>query len=369
MITTRQALGLAATSLAAAAALVLSGCSPDPATTDPTTTDTTTTTTSEATPTDTGDAVDPIAVTVLQASPQGMGWAVELIAQENNLFNEAGLEVTLESSEGGTATVQQLIAKQVDFVYSDASSIVVAATKDATLRVLGCQNQSNVFSINVPADSDIQDISGFAGKKLGIVDQGSGEGPLVKAALAEAGIADQVELVAIGAGPAAVRAIQQDQVQGYASGLSDLVPVKAAGIEVRNITPDNYAGLQSHCLTTRADVLADAQGKDTATRLMTALIRGADSLLADQEGAYEVVCTTTPQSCQNEDAARAYLDSIVTITTPADQEPNWSINQDGWQATVDFLAVARSVDASTVDLTALTQDTAITEVFTAASFG
>jgi NitT/TauT family transport system substrate-binding protein len=66
----------------------------------------------------------------------------------------------------------------------------------------------NIFTVEVPEDSSIQEVTDLRGKKLGITQKGGGEEPLIEVILSENDMKGDVEIVPVGeVGAASARAI------------------------------------------------------------------------------------------------------------------------------------------------------------------
>jgi NitT/TauT family transport system substrate-binding protein len=242
--------------------------------------------------------------------------------------------------------IQQVIAGNVPFGFAAATSILIGAENDPSLRVMFCNTARNVFGISVPAGSDITDPSGFEGKVLGISEQGGGETPMVEAALLEAGLTpgEDVELLPIGgSGPAAQRAIEAGRVDGYASAYTDIIALQAAGLELEDITPEKYAGVPGDCLVAKEESLEDAEVRDQIVRLARAWSKGNLFATSNPDRALEIGCTRFPEDCTDEEFAKQYMDTRVQLLTPVGAElgqtdtPYGLPPVGGWQTAVDLL--------------------------------
>jgi NitT/TauT family transport system substrate-binding protein len=73
--------------------------------------------------------------------------------------------------------VQQVIAGNAPYGMAAATSILIGAQRDSSLRAVFCNPSRNLFGIAVPEGSDIEEIADLEGKTLGISEQGGGETP------------------------------------------------------------------------------------------------------------------------------------------------------------------------------------------------
>ncbi|MQA72893.1 MAG: hypothetical protein GEU88_00825 [Solirubrobacterales bacterium] len=113
-------------------------------------------------------------VDVLLSFPRGNAWLPLLVAEDQGYFEDEGLKLNIQETDGSGFVTQQIIAGNADFGWAGAPSDVIAFKTDPGLRALACNHEKNIFSIVVPADSDIQEISDLAGRTIGITEPGGG---------------------------------------------------------------------------------------------------------------------------------------------------------------------------------------------------
>lgn len=276
-----------------------------------------------ATETTDAESGEPLTVDLFLSSPEGPAWIGLPVAREVGFLEEENLEVNVEATDGSDFVTQQVIAGNADFGMAAATSILIGAQRDKDLRAVFCNTSRNVFGISVPEGSDITDVEGFAGKTLGISEQGGGETPMVEAALLEAGLTpgEDVTLQPIGgSGPTAERAINTGQVDGYASAYTDIIALQAAGVGLVDITPEKYMGIPGDCLVTKEETLNDPEKADQVTRLARAWSKGSLFAASNPDAAREIGCSRFPEDCQDPAFAKQYMDTRVTLLTPVGSE-------------------------------------------------
>jgi NitT/TauT family transport system substrate-binding protein len=303
---------------------------------------------------DTGASGETQQVDLLLSFPESVIWSSLLIARDQGYFEEEGLEITSQETEGSGFVTQQIIAGNADYGWAAADSDIIAFAKDDRLRVVMCHQEQNIFRIVTLADSDVQSVDDLAGKTLGFTEKGGGEEPLVNASLADAGITDDVKLLPIGAaGPQSQAAIKDGTVDAYASGYSDIAPLSAAGLEFRDITPEKFNGTPGDCLVTREDVLQDEAKREIIEGIARAWARGSKFTIDNPEQALEIGCAAVPEECEEMEAARILVEDTAKFLQPAEEgAPIGSLFLEGWQTTADTLADAGTID-SPVDVTDL----------------
>ncbi|MFB0833827.1 ABC transporter substrate-binding protein [Arthrobacter halodurans] len=93
---------------------------------------------------------------------------------EEGLFEEEGLDVTLTLAQGGAAIVPAITSGQMDFGFSNVTSMVVARSKGLPLRMVaaGANTTGDVeddfAAVMTKPDSGIEEIQDLVGKKVGV---------------------------------------------------------------------------------------------------------------------------------------------------------------------------------------------------------
>jgi NitT/TauT family transport system substrate-binding protein len=293
-------------------------------------------------------------VQLLLSFPPSVIWSSLLVAESEGYFEEEGLNVTPEGTDGSGFVTQQIIAGNADFGWAAGDSVVIAYAKDDRIRAVMCHQEQNIFRIVTQADSDVQSVDDLAGKTLGFTEKGGGEEPLVQAALADAGITDDVKLLPIGAaGPQSQSAIEDGTVDAYASGYSDIAPLEAAGLEFRDITPEKFNGTPGDCFVTREDVLQDPDKRETIEKIARAWARGSVFTINDPKATLDIGCEAVPEECEEMEAAQVLVEATAELLKPIEEgAPVGSLYLDGWQQTADNLAENGAIEEE-VDVTDL----------------
>ena len=285
-------------------------------------------------------------VELLLSFPEGPAWIGLPMARENGYLREEGITVETEGTDGSEFVVQQVIAGNAPYGMAAATSILIAAQRDPSLRAVFCNTSRNLFGIAVPEGSDIQEVADLEGKTLGISEQGGGETPLVTAALLDAGLTPRqdVDIVPIGAaGPASRAAIEDGTVDAYGSSYSDIIALQAAGLGLVDITPDAYQGVPGDCLFAKEDALSEPAERDAIVGLARAWSKGTLAAVSDPERALDVACESYPEECTDRGFIEAYMENRLGLVTPIGQEqgdteiPYGTPQQESWQTALDLL--------------------------------
>lgn len=283
---------------------------------------------------------------MLLSFPRAILWAPLLVAEDQDWFEEEGLDVTVEETEGGGFVTQQIIAGNADFGWAGSASQIIAYSKDPGVRALACNNERNIFSVQALPGSGISDVTDLRGKKLGITEKGGGEEPLINAILAENDLENEVQIIPLGSpGPALVRALQKGTVDAFSGGITDVATVKSAGVEMTNITPEKYAPMPGDCLMSHERVLKDPEKQKVAAGIIRAWTKGAFFSLANRDAMLEIACDVVPEQCKDRERfTEPYTDTVLGLLEPVDESlPPTALDPQGWKVTAEVLRESGSL--------------------------
>jgi len=279
-------------------------------------------------------------VEMLLSFPRAILWSPLLVAEDQGWFKDEGIDLSVEETDGAGFVTQQIIAGNADFGWAGAASQIIAFSKDPGVRALACNSERNIFSINAVPGSGVTDVSQLEGKKLGITEKGSGEEPLVDAVLTDAGLKGKVEVIPVGEpGPAVVRALQNGVVAAYSGGITDIATVKAAGVDLQDITPEKYAPVPGDCLMSHERVLKDPEKQKVAAGIIRAWTKGAFFSLADRDATLEIACEVVPEQCKDRERfTEPYTDTVFGLLKPIDESlPPTALDPQGWKVAAEVL--------------------------------
>jgi NitT/TauT family transport system substrate-binding protein len=296
---------------------------------------------------DSGAAAKQDKVELLLSFNLGLVWAPVIAARDAGFFEGQGLDVTLQETDGTSFVTQQLIAGNAEYGFASAAGALIAANEDPDLRVIGCQEQRNIFFINTPTDSGIQSVDDLNGKTVGIGDEASGEGPLMQAIKNENDL--DLRILPLGFEPAqVVPALEGGEVVAYAGGITPTTALETSGrIELRDITPEKYDPMPADCLMVKQATLDDPGKREIVVKLLRALSQGARFVRANPDAALDLSCAAAPEQCEGgarERFAEPYMDKVVDVETPIEGDAPFQVNQEGWDVAADVMLEAEVIE-------------------------
>lgn len=330
-------------------ALVASACSDsaDDTTTTAAAADTETTTTAAA-------PAEMTEVTVLLPNPSAVIWFNLCSAIYQGYLEEEGIEATVEALDGSGAVLQAMAANQAEFGIPGPGPVLAA--NDAGEDFVAIYNgfAQPLFGLIVLADSDYQVPADLAGDgALTVIGVGTAEGSevtFVRPILTDAGLEEGVdyEFLAVGDGGPATAAFERGEIEAYAAAIPDAAIMEARGLELREITPDEYKTVFGNGYATTQEIIDS--DPELVQGFVNALVKGAEFGEANPDATEEDCAKMNPEEATDPELARALMDLTIVVSKPLDGLPWGTYVAEAWdawgQALIDDGTLTPPVDTS-----------------------
>ena len=217
------------------------------------------------------------------------------VPQELGFWEDEGLDVDIQGTEGATASVQMLMGGRADIINGGTSSFFQEAADNDELQVIQLTGP-NIWRVYVPEDSPIQSTEELSGEVVGAQSLSSASYLFGVAALESSGIdaTEDVEWLPVGTGNQAAEALNNGDIEAYASYDGP------AGV-VGNLTNDGLRPLPSD-LDDQVGLLGIATTKtmikeqpEVVEKFLIGLIKGALFSAENPEAAIDVQFETSPE--------------------------------------------------------------------------
>jgi NitT/TauT family transport system substrate-binding protein len=175
-----------------------------------------------------GLATTPITVTEVVAEiavPSQLGF-----------FKEENVSVKVQPMAGSTAVIQAAAAGSVDVGEAAAVSVIQAADKGVPVKTFLGLAVSFPYKIVALPDSGITSVADLEGKTLGVTSFASASNDVAKAQLKAADLTGKVKVVQIGAGAAAVAALESNKADALVDYTGDLLAISQSGVKLDDVT-------------------------------------------------------------------------------------------------------------------------------------
>jgi NitT/TauT family transport system substrate-binding protein len=213
----------------------------------------------------------------------------------------------------------------------------------------------------VPEDSEIQDISGVAGTRVGLESEESTR--LLDAMLDSAGVSkDDVDTAVVGTSGALVAQTFEDgEIQAYVGNSSDFTALSANGMSLRNITPEDVGRIDGNPLAVLPDTLE--QKRDAIVGFLRAWTKGQYVGLVNREVVEQIARDQVPAEWRNEASGEAALDLAISLMEPDDPERIGDLRPDVWDTGQEVLVAAGVLEeGDMIDVQEALNDELIAEI-------
>ena len=268
------------------------------------------------------------------------------VPQTLGYWEDEGLDVEIQPTQGATASMQLLLAGKADIVNGGSSAFFQAAAKSPNLRVISLQTK-NIWQITVPKSSEISTIDSLKGKTIGVQALNSASYLFGRAAVEAVGLdADKdVKWLSVGVGNQAAAAFKGGEIGAYATydGPSGVVGTTMGEPLVNLPTPlDEIPGLLGIATTEKFF----KEHRDLVVKFLIGLNKGATFAGANPAAALQIQWKAHPEQKPKgkslQDAIDVTLPSVATRFESGGQ-PGASgdfgdVPADQVQESIDFMA-------------------------------
>jgi NitT/TauT family transport system substrate-binding protein len=292
---------------------------------------------------DTGAGEEPVEVDFFLPFLRSIAFYPVHIAEELGYFEDEGLSIASEATDGSSFVVQQVAADNAEFGIATADPVLLGFEQSPTFTSVYEFLTGNVFDLWVLDSSDVQQVADLDGRVVAVKDLAGGEIPGLNVLLQKNGIdpATDVDILPVGESAAtAAEAMLNGRVDAFMVSWNSLVGVKQA-LEAE--------GESLRCLTCGAE---DAQGSEVVIvandflENNPELVAGVGRALAkatlfaqtNPEAALEIMKTVNPEEQADPEFAEAYFDAALDITTPREPDNLYGLHSpEAWQNSMELL--------------------------------
>lgn len=182
----------------------------------------------------------PIEIVYTHSSAPTISFALfECVASEAGFWRDEGLDVTVETIDGGTAAMQSLQSGQSDIVDTGTSVVLPANQAGSDTPSFHTLVTGPFVYPAVLEDSDIENMRQLEGRRIGVLSLASGGIPYIKSLVAsDGGDPERVEFIPVGAGAPAVAALQNGEIDALGFADTAYALIESRGTPLRFIRND-----------------------------------------------------------------------------------------------------------------------------------
>lgn len=239
-------------------------------------------------------------VTLLQPVPQidirNAPWAA---AEDKGWLAEEGLKVELQPAKGASVVIQQVLNGSAQYGMPPPENVIIAFQKGAPLKFFFAFTSRSPFPLAVMADSPYKTPADFKDKNIGVHSMTAVQFYTTQAILGSAGLKldTDFKLVDVGAGPAALKALESGQIAALSTNVLNYAGFENRGAKFRYINTPQIEPIFGWSLITSASYLA--ANKQEAIGMARAFNRG------------QLFCRENPVDC-----VKAYFKKFPEVVPP-----------------------------------------------------
>lgn len=242
---------------------------------------------------------------------------------------------------------------------ADIDELVISTAKGGTLKAVFSPQHANTQGIVVPDDSEIQSFTDLQGKTVGLASEE--DSTTLKAQVLAAGIDQKaVDTVTVGtAGASIKKAFEDGKIDAYVGATSDFTALRATGVALRNITPEDVQAIDGNPTAVTPENLESK--REAIVGFLKAWSMGQYVGLKYPDVVEKIVRERVPAEWRNEAVAKAALEQAIQLHTPDDEQRIGDLRPEVWEKAQDLLASVDIIEEK-VDTSKILDDQLIEEI-------
>ncbi|TCT04623.1 ABC transporter substrate-binding protein [Aquabacter spiritensis] len=308
-------------------------------------------------------------VTLLQPVPQidirNAPWAV---AEEKGWLAEEGLKVEIQTVKGATVVIQQILNGSAQYGMPPPENAVVAYQKGAPLKFFFAFTSRSPFPMAVIADGPIKSIADLKDKTIGLHSLTAVQFYTTQAIMNSAGLKldRDFKMVDVGAGPAALKALQNGQIAALSTNVLNYAGFENRGAKFRYLISPQVEPIFGWSLMTSAAYLEAnrAEAVGIARAFNRAQLFCRENGEACVKAYYKRFPETLPPGVSEEQAVKdqmRILQVFLDYAPKAEGKPWGYYDPKAWTDVVDYMVATGQMEKP-VDPTGLYTNDLLTSI-------
>ncbi|MEQ9038961.1 MAG: ABC transporter substrate-binding protein [Silicimonas sp.] len=296
------------------------------------------------------------AITFAVPNPSALTWLPYWVAVGEGYFGEEGYTPTLEAIDGSSAVLQAMTAGQAHIGAPGPGPTLGARARGVDVKFLYNLYPKSVFGLLVKEESSFMTPADLKGSVIGVGTADGAEVSFTSAIMADIGMTagEDFTYLPVGDGGTAAVAFLRDEVSSYAGAVSDAAILAARGLNLREITPEEYLGFFGNGIAMLESQMAAMP--ELAPAFGRALVRATRfaSDPANKEVCLAHCAAGNPQEGE-QDYAASLFDGVVDRMTPTDAYMGQGYGYqppEHWQAIHDSAVASGALSEALPDLSA-----------------
>jgi NitT/TauT family transport system substrate-binding protein len=292
-------------------------------------------------------------------TPESLEFYAPIVADTLGFFEEQNVSAELAPASEEIPSTAFLENGDADIAMADIDELIISTAQGGTLQAVFSPQHANTAGTVVPEDSEIQSFEQLAGRTVGLAseeDNASLEMQLIAAGMAEG----DVETITVGTSGATIAdTFEKGDIDAYVGAISDFTALRANGVPLRLITPEDVQRIDGNPTAVTPDTLQN--DREAIVGFLRAWSMGQHVGLTKPDVVEAIVRERVPAEWRNEEVAKAALTQTIDLHTPDDPESIGALRPDVWETGQDLLQQAGIIEEK-VDVAQILDDSLITEI-------
>ncbi|WP_161958445.1 ABC transporter substrate-binding protein [Ornithinimicrobium cavernae] len=269
------------------------------------------------------------AVSVAAVSTSCLQFYPMYVALEEGIFEENGLDVTIERMNGSGAVLQAMLAGQVDIGTPGPVPTILAQAQGEDIKYVANLWPGGAFALVATEASGITDAADLRGKTIGVATADGSEVSFAQTILGAEGMEEgDYEILVVGEGGQAVAGFQREDIDAYAASMDGVATIEHAGIPLTDITGDSTSYLFGNGLA--ADASYIEENPDVIGAFGKSFREGRELADEDEQAVIDACQVHQPQEVEDLEYVSAHLGALSPSFHPGETE--WgSMTEEAWE--------------------------------------
>jgi NitT/TauT family transport system substrate-binding protein len=292
-------------------------------------------------------------------TPESLEFYAPIVAEQLGFFDEQNVSPKLASAAEEIPATAFLENGDADIAMADIDELVISTAKGGTLKAIFSPQHSNTQGTVVPADSEVQAFTDLKGKSIGLASEEDSSS--VEAQLKAAGLSKgDVETITVGtSGPLIKKTFDDGKIDAYTGAVSDFTAMRAAGLDIRNITPPDVQKIDGNPTAVTPENLE--KKREAIVGFLRAWSMGQHVGQVKPDVVEAIVREKVPAEWRNEEVAKAALAQTIELHKPDDPERIGDLRPEVWETGQNLLASVGIIEQK-VDVSKILDDSLIEEI-------
>ncbi len=278
-------------------------------------------------------------VTFLNILPlESLSFAPELVADNCGYFEEQGLDVSFETTQGSAQAIQTVLAGSALITrVGDLETQLAVAERNAPLVNVGQPTKQGTIRFISGKNDPLESAEDLEGRLMGTPSEGGTSEILLKLVAASAGIdPDEVQTQVVGLAPGVFDLVSSGRIGGYIVSLDTAVALEQQQPDAVVYAPNDAISSGGQVYVTSQEQTEDPEKQEQLRKYLAAIDETLKFIIADEANGFtetlECLSSVDIPALQTPEIAKESLSVYVESWTAAGEDQIGATVPEQWEA-------------------------------------